>query len=190
MLDQQQFFVKERVGFLKTASAYDIFHPTTQAKLGVAQEKPSLFMRMIFKAKAPTAIEVRDAADQLVFKVVKPLKLLGRPKISVVDAAGNQLGYFVSKMFAMGGGFHIYDPTGKHIGEVKGNWKAKDFTMLTPEKKELGRVSKQWAGMAKEFFTSADNYVVAVHDEFANDAKTKMLLLAAALTVDMLMYEG
>src|SRR4051812_26185274 len=104
MLDQQQFFIKERAGFLKTANAYDILHPETQAKLGVAQEKPSLFMRMLFKDKAPTAIEVRDAGEQLLFKVEKPFKLLGRPRIRVVDAAGTQLGYFVSKIFAMGGG--------------------------------------------------------------------------------------
>src|SRR4051812_46283936 len=100
MLDHQQFFVKERAGFLKTANAYDILHPTTQAKLGVAQEKPSHLMRIIFKDKAPTSIEVRDASEQLVFKVEKPLKLLGRPKIRVVDGAGNQIGYFVSKIFA------------------------------------------------------------------------------------------
>ena len=39
-------------------------------------------------------------------------------------------------MFSIGGGFHVYAPDAKPIAEVKGNWKAKDFQMLTPEQAE------------------------------------------------------
>jgi len=173
----------------KTSNTYDILNPNTQEKVGVAQEKPSLLLRMLFKKAAPTSVEMRDAKDQLVFTIQKPLKFFGRPKIRVFDADRKELGYFVSKMFSIGGGFHVYSPDGKHIAEVKGNWKSKDFQMLTPEQKELGKVSKQWAGVAKEMFTSADNYVVGVSDDVAKDDNTKMLLLAAALTIDMVLKE-
>ena len=189
MLALQQFFVKERTGMFKTSNTYDILNPTTQEKIGVAQEKPSLLLRMIFKKAAPTTVEMRDAKEQLVFTIQKPFKLFGRPKIKVLDATQKELGYFVSKMFSIGGGFHVYAPDDKHIAEVKGNWKSKDFQMVTPEQKELGKVSKQWAGMAKELFTSADSYVVGVSDHVAKDNSTKMLLLAAALTIDMVLKE-
>jgi len=189
MLALQQFFVKERAGMFKTSNTYDILNPQNQEKVGVAQEKPSMLLRMLFKKAAPTAVEMRDAKEQLVFTIKKPLKFFGRPKIRVFDASNKELGYFVSKVFSIGGGFHVYSPDGKHIAEVSGNWKSKEFKMLTPEKKELGKVSKQWAGMAKELFTSADNYVVGVSDEVARDEDTKMLLLAAALTIDMVYNE-
>ncbi|HEX8914933.1 MAG TPA: phospholipid scramblase-related protein [Humisphaera sp.] len=190
MLQLQQFFVKERAGIFKTANAYDILNPATQQPVGVAQEKPNMLMRIIFKEKAPTAIEVRDTAGNLALTVHKPLALFGRPKIKVTDAAGAELGYFVSKMFSIGGGFHVYTPQGQAMAEVKGNWKAKDFRMVTPDGTELGKVSKQWAGMAKEFFTSADNYVVGVADAVAGDVRTKVLMLAAALTIDVVYNEG
>jgi hypothetical protein len=61
--------------------------------------------------------------------------------------------------------------------------------MLGPNKEELGRVSKQWGGMAREMFTSADNYVVGVSDAVAGDNNTKILMLAAALTIDMVLKE-
>jgi len=189
MLALQQFFVKEHAGMMKTANAYDILNPQNQEKVGVAQEKPHHLFRMIFKKAAPTALEMRDAQGELVFTIQKPLKLFGRPKIRVFDGEGNELGYFVSKMFSIGGGFNVYSPLGEQIAEVKGNWKSKEFQMIDPEKKELGKVSKQWAGMAKEMFTSADNYVVSVSDDVAQDNNTKMLLLAAALTIDIILKE-
>ena len=188
MLALQQYLVKERTGMFKTANAYDIVDPTTQQPVGVAQEKPSLLLRMIFKEKAPTAVEMRDAQDQLVFTVRKPLTFFGRPKIRVFDAGGRELGYFVSKIFSIGGGFHVYAPDGRHLAEVSGNWRSKEFTLTTPDKQELGKVSKQWAGLAKELFTSADNYVVGVNGS-VTDPNTKTLLLAAALTIDMVLKE-
>ncbi|WP_020472815.1 phospholipid scramblase-related protein [Zavarzinella formosa] len=188
MLKMRQFFVKERTGMFKTSNAYDILNPDTQEKVGLAQEKPSMLMRMIFKEKAPTLIEMRDTKEQLVFKVQKPLALFGRPKIAVFDADNKQLGYFLSKRFSLGGGFDIYTPEGKHIAELKGNWKAKEYKMLTPEQKELGKISKKWAGLAKELFTSSDNYVVGVNDD-VTDENTTLLLLAGALTIDMVLKE-
>jgi uncharacterized protein YxjI len=148
-----------------------------------------MLLQILLKKAAPTAIEMRDAKEQLLFTIRKPFKLFGRPKIRVFDAGNQELGYFVSKLFSIGGGFDVYDPAGKHIAEVKGNWKSKEFQMLTPEQKELGKVSKQWAGLAKEMFTSADNYVVGINDHVAKDNNTKMLLLAAALTIDLVYKE-
>lgn len=189
MLELQEFFVKEHAGMLKTSNTYDILNPANQKKVGVAQEKPSMLLRLILKEKAPTMLEMRDSKEKLVFTIKKPLKLFGRPKIAVFNAENKQLGYFVTKIFSLGGGFDIYAPDGKHIAEVKGNWKSKEFKISTPEQKELGKVSKQFAGMAKEMFTSADNYVVSVSDRAANDEDTKILVLAAALTIDMVLKE-
>ena len=147
MLHLQQFFVKERTGMLKTSNAYDILDPSTQKPIGVAQEKPSMLMKILFKDKAGTSVEMRDTKEKLIFTIQKPFKLFGRPKIKVVDSANKELGYFVSKMFSIGGGFHLYSADGKHIAEVKGNWKSKEFQMLTPGGKELGtcrRNSRAW----------------------------------------------
>ncbi len=129
MLALQQFLVKERAGMFKTANAYDILNPTTQEPVGVAQERPSLLLRLFFKKKAPTAVEVRDAAGQLVCTVRKPFEFFGRPKIRVFDATNQELGYFVSKLFSIGGGFHVYASDGRHVAEVSGNWRSKDFTL-------------------------------------------------------------
>ncbi|MEQ1853333.1 MAG: phospholipid scramblase-related protein, partial [Chthoniobacteraceae bacterium] len=51
---------------------------------------------------------------------------------------------------------------------------------------ELGVVSRKWGGVAKELLTSADNYVVAVHQP---DPAAAMLLLAAGLAIDTVYKE-
>jgi len=52
---------------------------------------------------------------------------------------------------------------------------------------EIGTITKKWAGIGKELFTSADNYIIALNDEPA-PAKA-MLLLAAGLAVDTVFKE-
>jgi hypothetical protein len=47
-------------------------------------------------------------------------------------------------------------------------------------------VSRKWSGIAKEFFTSADNYAVVVHQP---NSAAATLLLAAGLAIDTVYKE-
>ena len=75
------------------------------------------------------------------------------------------------------------------FAEVKGDWVGWNFRFLGPEKEELGLVTKKWAGLGKELFTSADNYIVSIDDSLEDQPVAKMLLLAAALAIDIVYYE-
>ena len=55
--------------------------------------------------------------------------------------------------------------------------------------KELAHVSKKWAGIGKELFTSADNYVLQISDEVPPDSKLRQLILAAVMCIDMVLKE-
>jgi len=73
---------------------------------------------------------------------------------------------------------------------VKGKWHGFDYRFVTPDGTvELGRVSKKWEGLAKELFTSADTYGVEVSPDLAEQPLAKMLILAAALAIDMIYKE-
>ena len=56
--------------------------------------------------------------------------------------------------------------------------------------KELARVTKKWAGLGKELFTSADNYIVALSDSEVHSDRQAALLLAAGLAIDTVFKEG
>ena len=115
---------------------------------------------------------------------------LFRNRIPVTTGAGRHLGHFKTKTFSLGGGFWVHDAKGERFAEVKGDWKGWNFRFLTTSGKEIGLVAKKWAGLGKEFFTSADNYVISVEEVGKDQAEINALLLAAGLSIDMVFKEA
>jgi hypothetical protein len=58
-----------------------------------------------------------------------------------------------------------------------------DFNVKDSTDTEVARITKTWAGWAKERFTKADNYVVQMHHPL--DEPLRSLVIAAALAIDV-----
>lgn len=191
MLDRKALLVKERVGFMKLHDVFDIHDPATGANLGVATEVVSPVMKvvrlLINKRLLPTTVEVRTSDNQLVLSILRTGLL--RSTIDVRDGKGRGIGSFKSKLLSIGGGFFVYDTAGRQVAEVKGNWKGWEFKFLNSGGAEIGRVTKKWAGIGKEFFTSADNYMISLNEQMDLPAGTAALLLAAGLAIDIVYKE-
>jgi uncharacterized protein YxjI len=195
MLDRKTYFVRERVAFLKLSDTYDILDPETQAQIGIAQEKPGAFVHvlrfLVNKQFLPTKVFVYEGdnpedASRLVFSIQRGVTFL-RSKVNILDKTGKPIGWFQSKVFSLGGAFRVFDASGNEVALVKGDWKGWNFTFQDKAGAELGSITKQWSGIGKELFTSADNYVIALKQESA--PAVAMLLLAAGLAVDTVFKE-
>jgi uncharacterized protein YxjI len=189
VLEADRFMVKEQVKFLKTVQKYDIFDYETEEQLGVAEETLSGLVQtlrwFIGKSLLPTTVEVRDHEDAVVFRIRRGAFFF-QARVEVLNADNELIGYFKSKIFSFGGGFWVYDAKDRQFAEVQGNLLGFDYKVLTPDGEELGRVSKKWGGALKELFTSADTYMVDVSEDLAEQPVAKMLVLAAALTIDII----
>ncbi len=53
----------------------------------------------------------------------------------------------------------------------------------------MAHVTKKWAGLGKEMFTSADNYVLEISNSVPPDSKLRQLILAAVMCIDMVLKE-
>ena len=193
LLSRNRFFIREQVAFMKTTDVYDILDPDTEQQVGTAREVPGSMVAvlrwLISKKLMPTTVEVRDADhEQLAFSIYRPVQFF-RQRVDVLDAEGQRVGYFKSKLLSIGGGFWVYDNHDQQVAEIKGSWTGWNFQFLTPDGTEMGVVTKKWAGLGKALFTSADNYIVAINEEMAEAENVKMLLLAAALAIDIVYYE-
>jgi hypothetical protein len=62
------------------------------------------------------------------------------------------------------------------------NWRAWNFAVVDAAGTEVARITKTWEGLARTMFTTADNYVVQVHQRLEEPLAS--LVLASALTVD------
>lgn len=191
MLSKTTYFIREHVGLLKLSNAYDILDPETQKRIGLAEEEPGLLIQLlrlaVNKHVLPTSVyvyEIKEGQDEAecVFSIHRGFTLL-RSRIRVRDGWGKEIGWFKRKLLSLGGAFDVFDAAGVQVAQVKGDWKGWNFRFLDSLEEEIGTITKKWAGLGKELFTSADNYMVALHQK--PDEKDAMLLLAAGLSVDL-----
>ena len=54
---------------------------------------------------------------------------------------------------------------------------------------EIGKITKKWAGIGKELFTSADNYMISLSEGRSFRPESAPLLLAAGLAIDTVYKE-
>ncbi len=194
LLNRPTYFVKERVAFAKLTDTYDILDPATQQPIGIAKEEPNPWAKwlrlVVNKQMMPTTVNIyENEAEPPVFSIHRPWSFW-RTKVKVTGAGGEPLGYFKSKIFSIGGGFFVYDHQNQQIAEVKGDWKGWNFKFLGRDGREIGTVTKKWAGIGKELFTSADNYVIALGEVGGGQAAASVLLLAAGLAIDIVYKEA
>ena len=192
MLHLRTYLVKERVGMLKLVDTYDIYDPETGQKIAEAHEEIPGWSKMarlfINKRLLPTTVSIYpEGEDYAVLTIHRGVALL-RSKVTVVNAEGEAIGYFKSKLFTLGGGFYVYYPDDTQFADVKGDWKGWNFKFHTSDGRVLGTVTKKWAGLGKEMFTSADNYVIALEEE-ATGEEASALMLAAGLAIDTVFKE-
>jgi uncharacterized protein YxjI len=110
-------------------------------------------------------------------------------KISLFDENGKQIAKIHQKFKLLKAEFKILGVSDAEIGKILGDWKAWDFTITDNRDTEIGLITKKWAGIAKELFTSADKYVVSIKPELADDIKRKTVI-ASAIVVDMILKEN
>jgi uncharacterized protein YxjI len=186
------FVVKEHVGLFKAASNFDAFDAATGAKVLECRE-PNLgaFTKMMrftdWKRSTPFDVEVREPGGALVVRATRGWTFL-RSRVAVADGAGKPLGVFVRKLLSIGGSFFVQDPSGKDIFFLEGKWTGWEFRFKQGER-QLALVSKKWAGLGKEMFTSADNYVLSIDPSVPRDGDERRLILAAVMSIDLVLKE-
>ncbi len=189
LFDRRTYVVKERVGFMKLVAVYDLLDPQSGAPIGIAKEEPPGWVKylrlLVNNAALPTVVNVYEQeGGPKVLSIHRGVAIF-RPRVHV-RSRGRDLGSFQKKVLSLGPSFRIFDAQEREVGEVKGDWKGWNFQLLGPNGQELGRVTKKWAGLAKELFTNADTYVIDLHDTRAGTAE---LLLAAGLAIDTVFKE-
>lgn len=195
MLNRKTYFIREHVGIMKLSDTYDILDPETQQQIGIAKEKPGTLIHvlrfLVSKQLLPTKVFVYEGSNhedesKLLFSIQRGITLF-RSRVDVVDRQGTVIGWLRTKALSLGGAFYVFDAADKEIAQVKGDWKGWNFRFLTNGENEIGNVTKKWAGIGKELFTSADNYMITLNQE--PSPVNSILLLAAGLAVDTIYKE-
>ena len=192
VLRNNLFFVKEQVGMFKAANNYDIYDPSTNQKIIECREPnlgifTKIFRFTDYKRMTPFDVEVRTPEGQNILSVKRGFSIFDS-RVEVFDELGKLAGTFSRKFFSIGGKFDVLDAQGTVICTLQGKWTSWDFRFMKGEK-ELANVSKKWAGLGKELFTSADNYMLTIDGSVAANDEARVLIMAAVLCIDMVLKE-
>ncbi len=193
VLNRNLFVVKEHLGIFKAANNYDIHDPDGgEIIIECREENLGIITRILrftdYKRMTPFDVQLRTPDGAQVLQVQRGVSFF-LSKVVVRDENGRELGFFKQKFFSIGGAFDIVDGSGHVVCSLRGKWTGWDFRFVHGDD-ELAHVSKKWAGLGKELFTSADNYVLEISPSVAVDSPVRQLIVAAVMTIDMVLKES
>ncbi len=189
--DTNSYFIDEKVNMLKFENEYKVFNDQA-VQIGSVKQKldggGKILRLLLNKAMLPFHLDIRDANDQIQASISRGWTFW-MSKIAIKNAEGVQIGTVAQKWAFMKPTFKIYNTQNIQIAEIKGDWKAWNFTMTDANKNQIGTITKKWAGVAKELFTSADKYNVNLTANLALP-QDKIAIIASAITIDMVLKES
>jgi uncharacterized protein YxjI len=125
---------------------------------------------------------VYDGSGAKVMAMVRPRKIL-KSTLQILDAGGVERGRIVQQNVVGKKRFALQSPQGDEIGSIDAeNWRSWDFAIHDASGAEVGRITKQWAGVLREGFTTTDHYMFQVTGALSPDLR--FLMVAAAAGVD------
>ena len=192
ILNQNLFFIKEHIGMFKAANNYDIFDPSNnQMILTCREENLGFFTKMFrfskYKKMTPFNIVIKTTAGEKVLTVKKGTSFI-LSKVEVLDENGTFVGFFKQKFFSIGGKFDVMDASGNPFCTLKGKWTTWEYKFVK-DNVEFATITKKWAGLGKELFTSADNYMLQIHQDVPANHPMRNLIFAAVMCIDMVFHE-
>jgi uncharacterized protein YxjI len=185
--------VKEHVGMFKASSNFDIYDPQTQQIiLNCREENLGIFTKIFrftdYKRMTPFNIEIKTTTGQKVVTVRRGVSLF-LSTVEVLDENDVVIGKFKQKFFSIGGKFEVLDANERPLCTLKGKWTGWDFKFVSSDNKEFATVTKKWAGLGKEMFTSADNYVLQIGQDVPENHPLRQLIMAAVMCIDFVLKE-
>ena len=192
LFNRNVYLIKEHIGMFKASNNFDIMNPDNGSIIMTCRE-PNLgfFTKMFrfsdYKRMTPFHIIISDGQGKKILSVKRGVTIF-RSDVEIFDEGDRLIGVFKQQFFSFGGKFEIHDKNDKHVCTLKGKWTGWDFKFFK-DNNVMAQVNKKWAGIGKEFFTSADNYVLEVFKHIPENDPVRPLILASVMCIDMVFKE-
>lgn len=192
LFSKNNFLVKEHIGMFKAANNYDIYDPESNSAILFCREPnlgllTKLFRFSDYKRMTPFEIVITDT-NQTKLLTIKRGTTFFRSVVEVFDENQVLLGRFRQRMLSIGGKFDVEDVSGNTLCRLEGKWTGWNFSFKR-EGVVLATVAKKWAGIGKELFTSADNYMISIDSSVAENDPARPLIISAVMCIDMVLKE-
>ncbi|MFJ1589467.1 phospholipid scramblase-related protein [Kitasatospora albolonga] len=186
LFDQPVLVVNQKAKLIEVTNEYRVFDQhgaTVGSVVQVGQSSLRKVLRFLTSIDQYLThrLEIRDAHGRPQLLLTRPAKFI-KSRVIVQRPDGQPVGEIVQQNaigkinFAMTAG-------GVQVGAIRAeNWRAWNFAIVDHSGTEIARITKTWEGLAKTMFTTADNYVLQIHQRLPEPLLS--LVVATALTVD------
>lgn len=187
---EKTVLVKEKVRMFKFGNVFEFFNLQNH-KIGEAREEEiSGFKKFVkltkYKSMLPFTIGLYDAQGNKVVTLRKPFRWW-MAEVFVHDKDDNVIGRYKQKFKFLKPTFYLYENE-QEFAKIEGNFTAWNFNITSPEGHDYGQIDKKFAGIAKEFLTTADNYVVRLDHDSLNENQQK-ILSSVSCVIDLIFKE-
>ena len=184
--------VNQKAKLLELTAEFRIFD-SSGVQIGVVrqvgQSKAKKVARALLNVDAlmTHTLEIADMNGNVLMSITKPRALL-KPKVIVSRGDGTVLGELQIKLRI--GKAQIKLMVGDaHVGMIYAeNFRAWNFRIVDGNERQIASITKTWEGFAKMAFTTADNYVVQIHEPLVDPMHS--LVLASSLAVDLILKQN
>ena len=149
----------------------------------------------------PTDFKIMDANQREVIHVERPCRCDScccpccLQKVTVSSPPGSVVGYVKQEWSLCKPCFRIEDASGETVLLIRGpcitcscKCGSVEFRVLSRDGEvEVGRISKEWSGLAREYFTDAESFGISFPMDL--DVKLKAVMLGACLLIDFMYFE-
>ena len=202
ILVHQQIELWELVTNYQTANRY-VVKNTLGQQIYFAAENSDPCMRQCCTINRPFQLQILDNANNEVIRMERPFSCstnfccIWCPQTMEVQAPiGQVAGYVRQNVSCWNPSFSIQDAEEREVLHMSGSMAAIccrgcygdiDFELTTLDGTSVGKVSKQWGGLAKEYFTTADNFGIKFPMDL--DVKMKAVVMGACFLIDFVFFE-
>lgn len=178
--------VNQKVKLIELNNQYSVFDSSGKQIASVNQVGQSTAKKLLRLVSSldqflTHKLEISDMKGQVLLRLTRPAKVF-KSTVIVSDGTDREVGRIVQEN--MIGKINFSLQVGQQqIGAIKGeNWRAWDFRIEDASGTEVARITKKFEGIAKTLFTTADNYVLNIHQPLEQPLIS--LVVAAALSID------
>jgi len=187
LLDRNVLVIEQKPKFVELTNEYRILDETGN-EIGLirqeGQSKARKLLRLVTSVDQflTQRLSMYDGTGAKVLDIVRPAKVL-KSRLQILDGAGNERGWIMQDNVMGKKHFSLQDPGGERLGSIDAeNWRSWDFAIQDTEGNEVGRITKRWAGILREGFTTADRYLLHIAAEVP--AELRLLMVASAAGID------
>jgi uncharacterized protein YxjI len=187
LLNRSVLVIEQKPKLIEMTNEYRILDESGNSVGAIRQEGQSKARKLL---RLVTSVDqflthrltVYDANGGRVLELVRPAKVL-KSTVQVLDGEGRESGRIVQQNVVGKKHFALEGPNGDVLGSIDAeNWRSWDFAIHDASGAEVGRITKKWAGILREGFTTADRYLLHIPGEVRPELR--LLMVASATGVD------